>query len=252
MTRISVCMATYNGAKYIREQMDSILNQEFVENPDVIMEIIVSDDGSTDETLEILQGYNDPRIKIYNHNAKRHKYYSGMFACTANFGHALSKATGDYVFMSDQDDIWYSSKLDKTLSLLKEKGGVCAAAFHVVSEDLSKRYGTNFYAKEPVWRLKKRHSFYGFSCGLTKDVLKVVLPMPNLYAHDTFIMWIGTFLNKTHFINEPLAEHRWTGTHNTSSQSNNAPFCIRFYYRVKMITLALIRSIKYRLSASDV
>ena len=59
---ISICMATYNGAKYIREQVDSILNQEFTENKDVEMELVVSDDGSTDDTLKILESYGDSRI----------------------------------------------------------------------------------------------------------------------------------------------------------------------------------------------
>lgn len=55
-------MATYNGAKYIREQVDSILNQEFTENKNVEMELVVSDDGSTDDTLKILESYGDSRI----------------------------------------------------------------------------------------------------------------------------------------------------------------------------------------------
>mgnify|MGYP003564385818 FL=1 len=59
---VSVCMATYNGGKYIREQVDSILNQEFKENPNVELELVVSDDGSTDDTIQILEAYHDPRM----------------------------------------------------------------------------------------------------------------------------------------------------------------------------------------------
>ena len=55
-------MATYNGGKYIREQVDSILNQEFKENPNVELELVVSDDGSTDDTIQILEAYHDPRM----------------------------------------------------------------------------------------------------------------------------------------------------------------------------------------------
>ena len=58
----SVCMSTYNGGKYIREQVDSILNQEFKENPNVELELVVSDDGSTDDTIQILEAYHDPRM----------------------------------------------------------------------------------------------------------------------------------------------------------------------------------------------
>lgn len=247
MTKISVCMATYNGAKYIKEQMDSILNQKFVENPDTEMEIIISDDGSTDGTLDILKEYNNPKIMIFHHKAKRRKYYGGMFACTANFGHALSLATGDYIFMSDQDDIWYSNKLDKTLSLLKEKGGVCAAAFHVVSEDKKIKYGTNYYKKEPLIRLKKKYPLYGFSCGFTKKMLKYIIPMPIVPAHDVYIMWLAYFCNKLYFVNEPLAEHRWSGSHNVSAIKNDSPFIIKNYYRAKMIILPLIKSFIYRI-----
>lgn len=61
-TLVSVCMAKYNGGKYIREQVDSILNQEFKENPNVELELVVSDDGSTDDTIQILEAYHDPRM----------------------------------------------------------------------------------------------------------------------------------------------------------------------------------------------
>ena len=61
-TLVSVCMGTYNGGKYIREQVDSILNQEFKENPNVELELVVSDDGSTDDTIQILEAYHDPRM----------------------------------------------------------------------------------------------------------------------------------------------------------------------------------------------
>lgn len=69
-------MATYNGAKYIKEQMDSILSQRFKENDNVELEIIVSDDGSTDDTISILESYHDSRIKIFHHkNYSKYKYF---------------------------------------------------------------------------------------------------------------------------------------------------------------------------------
>lgn len=125
--KISVCMATYNGAKYLREQVDSILNQDLTKYPDAELELLVSDDLSTDDTVKILESYNDSRIKIYHHTDKdkhRHKYARPFFLSTANFGHAMSKATGDYIFLSDQDDVWLPLKVSKTLDLLQEnKGG---------------------------------------------------------------------------------------------------------------------------------
>lgn len=64
-------MATYNGGKFIREQVDSILNQQFVENKDVELELVVSDDGSTDNTIDILKSYQDQRIKVFLHSNKK-------------------------------------------------------------------------------------------------------------------------------------------------------------------------------------
>lgn len=117
-------MATYNGGKYIREQMDSILAQEFKENPDAEMEVIVSDDGSTDDTLRIVEAYCDPRIRIVHHT-EHHLYhwFNASRAVTANFENAIRHAKGDYIFLSDQDDVWYPWKVDKQLTCLRNWGG---------------------------------------------------------------------------------------------------------------------------------
>lgn len=121
---VSICMATYNGAKYIREQVDSILNQEFRVNKDVELELIVSDDGSTDDTLKILESYHDPRIRIFHHrNGKKYKYLNATRACKCNFENAMGKAKGDYIFLTDQDDLWYAWKVDRQLTDLRNMGG---------------------------------------------------------------------------------------------------------------------------------
>lgn len=127
---VSICMATYNGGKFIREQVDSILNQEFTENEGVEIELVVSDDGFTDDTIQILESYHDPRIKIFMHqNKKEHKYLNANRKASENFENALMKAKGDYLFFSDQDDVWMPWKLDKSLSVLRKFGGIVATAF---------------------------------------------------------------------------------------------------------------------------
>lgn len=127
---ISVCMATFNGGKYIREQVDSILNQEFNENQGVELELVVSDDGSTDDTIQILESYHDGRIKIFKHqNKKKYKYLNATRACKCNFENAMLKASGDYIFLSDQDDVWYPWKIDKQLSMLRNVGGGKCGSF---------------------------------------------------------------------------------------------------------------------------
>ncbi|MBR1930205.1 MAG: glycosyltransferase [Lachnospiraceae bacterium] len=112
MLKISVCMATYNGEKYIKEQLHCILEQTL--QPD---EVIVCDDGSTDGTVEIIREFIEDnnlgmhwKLKINQTN----KGYPG------NFYFAMSHCTGDVVFLADQDDIWKLDKLEKMTEQLKE------------------------------------------------------------------------------------------------------------------------------------
>ncbi len=101
---ISVCMATYNGEKYIERQLDSILAQ-LKEND----ELIISDDGSTDRTAEILARYGtDKRIRILHGS-----FHSPIY----NFENAIKQAQGDYIFMADQDDIWLPGRITETLKM---------------------------------------------------------------------------------------------------------------------------------------
>ena len=102
--KIVVLMSTYNGEKYIKEQVDSILSQ--LSDSD---ELIISDDLSTDKTLDILSSYNDKRIKVINHQP--HKGLPPHVYATLNFENALKNAKGDYIFLSDQDDVWLEDKL---------------------------------------------------------------------------------------------------------------------------------------------
>ena len=120
---ISVCMATYNGEPYIKEQVNSILAQELEEGQQ--MEIIVSDDNSTDHTVEVLESYHDDRIKIYRHEPhRRYKHYNALMSASKNFENAVLHASGDVIFLSDQDDVWYPSKI-KTMLQYCGGGGNC-------------------------------------------------------------------------------------------------------------------------------
>lgn len=247
MTRVSVCMATYNGAKYIKEQVDSILNQEFKENPDIELELIVSDDMSTDETLDILRGYNDSRIKIFSHEKIRN-CNNALLACTQNFGHAMSKATGDYIFLSDQDDVWYPHKVDKSVSLLKKVGsGVVASSFELGNENLTSIFSTYIHKQETGCQIKKKYPLYGFACAFTKDMLNLFLPMPGIKQHDLFIQQISSYMNKYFILKESCAIHRWSGEHNTSSAGNDQSLIIKIYYRAKLLYYVCWRILKNKL-----
>ncbi len=105
---ISVAMATYNGGKYLKEQLDSIYNQDL--KPD---EVVVSDDGSKDNTLEILEEYHKKYGLIYSVNPGEH-------GVNCNFYRAISLCSKDVIAISDQDDIWLPNKLSTSISKLNE------------------------------------------------------------------------------------------------------------------------------------
>ena len=103
---VSVCIASYNGEKFILEQLNSILTQ--IHEKD---EILICDDKSTDSTVEIIKKINDSRLKLYE-NDKNLGY-------TKNFERVLSLSKGDIIITSDQDDIWLPGKYKTIIKNLK-------------------------------------------------------------------------------------------------------------------------------------
>lgn len=104
---VSVVMTTYNGEKYIREQLDSIIAQTYP-----IYELIIQDDGSRDRTVEICREYAKRYAFIHVYENKHN------LGCDKNFETAAMRATGDYVALSDQDDIWFKDKIAKQVAAI--------------------------------------------------------------------------------------------------------------------------------------
>ena len=103
--KIDILMATYNGEKYLVEQLDSIINQTYRN-----WNLLIRDDNSTDKTLEIIQNYHkkDKRIKILKDN-------KGNLGIVRNFEELLKSSESEFIMFSDQDDIWVENKLDMYL-----------------------------------------------------------------------------------------------------------------------------------------
>lgn len=115
---ISVCIATYNGEKYIAEQLNSILSQIGKDD-----EVLVSDDGSTDGTIAVIKSINDLRIKVLPppiqiQQTSRNEWFT-INKITANFLNAIKYAKGDTVYLSDQDDVWLPDKVGVCEEILR-------------------------------------------------------------------------------------------------------------------------------------
>src|SRR5688572_19081887 len=102
---ISVCIPTFNGEKFIHRQLESIISQL---SPDD--EIVISDDSSSDNTLNIIKSLNDSRIKLLDNNHFRNPIF--------NLENALKHAKGDFIFLADQDDLWKENKVPLLLKKL--------------------------------------------------------------------------------------------------------------------------------------
>ena len=205
---ISVCMATFNGEEYIKEQLESILKQ--IGNDD---EIVISDDGSHDETKNIIALFGDKRIRyIENH---------GKHGFTHNFENALLNARGDYIFLSDQDDIWMDNKVEVVMENLKDADFITHDCITVDDQFnvLSKSRFKDFNIKPGLLRHLIKSRYLGCCMAFNRKVLNAILPFPekdSLVEHDIWIAAVAFSFFKVKQIDEPLIYYR---RHNCNASS---------------------------------
>lgn len=203
--KISVCMATYNGGTFIKEQLVSILLQ--LRQND---EIIISDDSSSDNTLAIIESFNDERIKLI----KYQKFRSAVL----NFENALKLATGDYIFLSDQDDIWAPNKVKVMADALKNADLVVSdcdfidAKGEVISASNYKLYDSG----PGILKNFIKNTYLGNCMAFNHKVLRKVLPFPKqlvkassmLLFHDVWIGLVANIFFRVKFIPDKLSSYR--------------------------------------------
>ena len=197
---VSVCIASYNGEKYIIEQVESILPQ--LEEHD---EIIISDDGSTDSTREIVKGLigKDSRIKLID---------GPCVGYASNFFNAIDHASNDVVFLSDQDDIWVENKVEKVLEVF-DKDPECTTVLHKMytfHEDINEK------GEEIVVTYKKGFnknvlfsSYWGCCMAFKREFIKKFYPIQQpCLSHDQIIGLASERNGKTVFLEDQLIYHR--------------------------------------------
>jgi glycosyltransferase involved in cell wall biosynthesis len=195
---VSVCLATYNGEKYIKEQLDSILIQ--LDKND---EIIISDDGSIDNTINIIHEYNDLRIKIYTNFS--HK------GITGNFENALIHSKGEYIFLSDQDDIWLENKVDNSINYLYTFDLIITDC-KVVDSNLNIIQPSFFKlnnSQSGILNNLYHSSYIGCCMAFKREILKDILPFPkDIPMHDSWIGFVCDLFYKSLFLPVPLILYR--------------------------------------------
>jgi len=242
MPVVSVCMATFNGGTHLKKQIETILMQ--LKSND---ELIISDDGSTDSTVQIIQNWADDRIKLYKNESQ-----AGVIS---NFQNALSKAKGDYIFLADQDDIWLPDRIN-TISEHLANNDLVLSNCKIVDSTGHVLYDSFFEYRDSrpgFWRNLIKNPYIGCCMAFRRSVLSYVLPIPpDVHMHDWWIGLLVELKGKVYFLPEttmlyirhgtnasPTGE---TSTYSTFSRIKNR-FCL-----IKHLTLRLTQKLFWRTS----
>jgi len=213
--KISVAMATYNGEKYIEQQIKSILDQTMQ-----IDELVISDDGSIDKTISLIESIKDKRIKIIK---------GPQNGVKKNFQNAIENTTGDIIFLADQDDVWEKDKVEEILKVFEKDENITLVVHNakIVDENLNQisPYTTFKWrnSKNGIVKNIIKNSYVGCCMAFKRKIIKYILPIPNnIEMHD---QWIGIInekkLGKSIFITDTLIKYRRHGKNESSMRHHS-------------------------------
>jgi glycosyltransferase involved in cell wall biosynthesis len=206
-SNISVCMAVKNGAAYLHDQLTSILPQLAGDD-----EIIISDDHSSDESIQVIEQFNDSRITILQNPGQ------GLIS---NFENAIRHATGTYIFLADQDDVWMHNKVEETLLHLRNHALVvtdCAIVTSKLGATGQSFFQLNNSRSGILYNLIK-NSYMGCCMAFHKKVLTKALPFPEkIPMHDAWLGLMAELHFNVKFVDQKLLYHR-RHTDNASTTS---------------------------------
>jgi glycosyltransferase involved in cell wall biosynthesis len=197
---VSIAMTTYNGEKYLQEQMESIINQTYKN-----WEIIICDDNSNDKTISILKEYAsaDSRIKIFENEVN--------IGFKRNFEKALKICGGNYIALADQDDIWEKEKIEILVNKIGNHDLIHSAC-SLIDED------SNEISPEWIKKDRFKYSFSTFVFGNTvtgctvlfkRDLLKNFFPVPSGEKyHDWWLALLASKQNGIFYIRRKLVRYR--------------------------------------------
>ena len=199
---ISVCLATYNGEKFITRQLDSLVNQ-LTESD----QIIVVDDGSKDQTVDLIKEKYGDRVEIHVNDKN--------VGAIKNFEKAISLAKGDILFLCDQDDIWEDHKVKKVLLAFNDqRADLVIHDAQVVDGNLESlhpswnKYNGNDVNQGLIGNIKK-NAFTGAMMAFRKDLVPKILPFPpSIEMHDQWIALVCMLEKKNIvYIDESLMKY---------------------------------------------
>jgi glycosyltransferase involved in cell wall biosynthesis len=238
--RVSVCLASYNGEKFIHKQIESIIS-----DLGQFDELIICDDCSVDNTCSIIRSFNDARIKLIC-NQKR-------LGFVKNFEKLITLATGDLIFLSDQDNIWIKGKIEKVISVFQKDSSIRLVCHSFIPIDAQEN---RFPMNVPLMQKGKKSSFailiqhliksqlYGCTFCMNRKTIDYLLPFPlTTYSHDHWILVSAAVNGYIFVLDESLIKYR---RHDSNlSPLKRFPVKTMLLFRIKLflqICTAIYRS----------
>ena len=221
MPAISVIIPAYNAKDYIRTCLDSVLQQTFQD-----FEIIAVNDGSKDNTLDILNEYKE------KYPEKIHVISQENQGLSVTRNNGVAAAKGEYVFFLDSDDYWEKGKLQKQLALLAETGAVmCSTARELMNPDGSLTGHIIPVQTEYTYRDLLRQNPINCSSVVIRTAVAREFPMHHDDAHEDYLMWLEVLekYGRCCAINEPLLKYRVTSTGESGTKLNSARMTFMTY-----------------------
>ena len=195
---VSIAMATYNGEKFLEDQLNSIYNQTHKN-----IEIVVCDDNSTDTTIEILEKYKQKNGLRYYVNKKKLGY-------SKNFERAISLCKGEYIAFSDQDDLWMPEKIETLVneigdySLIHSDAKIIDLSGNIISDSIKINSKLLNYMGNSFDKI----SFVSFVQGCTilikREIVNKAIPIPNNEPHDWWFAMVASKIDGVKYIKKPL------------------------------------------------
>lgn len=226
---ISVALAAYKGEKYIAAQIDSILVQLGADD-----ELIVSDDAPGGETERIVMNYAAEDVRV--------KYYAGEGrGVVANFANAISRCSGDVIFLCDQDDVWLEGKVARVMQAIE--GGACLVLHDAreTDENLNTVNPSFFEVRQSRPGLIRnfiKNSYMGCCMAFTKELAAKALPFPkDIPMHDQWLGLLAEKYGRVEFINEPLICHRIHGDNVTGGKTSTKN---KIIWRINLLKALLL------------
>lgn len=229
INNVSVLLASYNGEKFIREQIQSILID--LESND---ELIISDDGSTDDTLKIISEFDDCRIKIVD--GPRNGFVD-------NFINAFKYSKNEIIFFSDQDDIWLKGKRDAVvnafadgINLIKHDATIVDENLNIIEESYNLIRGANTsYVKNFF-----KNTFTGCCMAVRREWLEKIIPIPSNIYHDWWIGLLSCKYKCVKILDDKLILYRRHGKNLSPMKPHS------LFYRLKLRLYLLRKLVKLK------